>query len=61
VESSEISAFGSNPALPGSGFTFSTVQHLPFLSVLFALWLPGDLQVWGNQGYADGNLACIAL
>jgi hypothetical protein len=61
VEFTQVSTFGSDPALPGSDLTFSTVQHLPILSVLLALWVPGNLQVWRNQGYADGYLACAAL
>ena len=61
MEPAQVSTAGAHPPLPGRDLTFFTVQHLPILSQLLALWLPGDLQIWSVQGNFHGHLARAAL
>ena len=52
---------GADPVLSGGDLTFSTPQHLSFLSHLLTLRLSSDLQVWGYQRNGDVGLARLAL
>lgn len=52
---------GSDPRVPGDLFTNPAYQLVPLLSLLFTLWLPGDLQIRRDQGQPDGRMANPAL
>ena len=47
--------------LKHSHLTRPARKHLPLLSLLFTLWVPGSLQTWRDQGFFDGWLARIAM
>jgi hypothetical protein len=36
-------------------------EYLPFLSILFPLWVSGGLQTWRAERFAHGGLARFAL
>lgn len=52
---------GDHSSVPGDIFKSHAAQHLPVLSILLALWLPGRLQARRFQGRLDGYLAGFAL
>ncbi len=51
----------TNPFIPGKFFQNDACKYMPFLPFLLALWLPGGLQVWGIEGWGDGDLESYPL
>jgi hypothetical protein len=51
----------AHSSLSNDHLTRPARKHLPLLSILFTLWIPGSLQTWRAQGFFDGWLARIAM
>ena len=53
--------FVFDPLVSNDDLEGLTAEHLPFLSILFALWIPGNLQAWSIQGVVHGGVARSAM